>query len=471
MNDLGMLFSPSPSNRKNEASMYNATKQPNILFLYVDNLGFGELGCYGGGALRGAPTPRLDALSAQGMRLTNMNMEAQCTPSRSAVMTGRMPVRSGTTRIPLPGRPNGLVVWEKTIAQLLGEAGYRTAHFGKWHLGSSQGRHPQDRGFDSWWGLLETHDSSLWSDAPGYDPSVVAPEKLLEAKSGQASQPIADYDQEQRALFDGEAFRRTHGFIRDSVESQQPFFAYVPLAFPHFPTLPHPDYAGITGNGDFADSFVETDTRVGQLLDLLDELGVADDTVVVFTSDNGAEDTLPWRGWTGPWGGSYFTAMEGCLRVPFLIRWPGKIAPGGVSNEVTHGVDLFTTFASMGGGSVPNDRLIDGVDLTPLFTGESSASGRESILCFVGDVMHAVKWRNWKLHYVWQEYMTDPPQPLPVPRAFNLLEDPRERHDVFLPSNTWLMRPVQHAIQAYVSSLEQFPLIAPGTPDPYTPHQ
>ena len=233
--------------------------------------------------------------------------------------------------------------------------------------------------------------------------------------------------------------------------------------------MPHPEFAGITGNGDFADAFVETDTRVGALLDVLDELGIADDTVVVFTSDNGAEDTLPWRGWSGPWGGSYFTAMEGCLRVPFLIRWPGHIPAGAVNNEVTHAVDLFTTFASLGGAELPSDRAIDGVDLSALFCGKSQRSGRESVLCFVGDAMHAVKWRNWKMHFIWQEYMKDPPQDLPVPRAFNLLEDPRERHDIFLPANTWVMRPVQAAIQAYQDSLVEFPNIEPGTMDPYSP--
>ena len=157
---------------------------PNILFVFVDNLGFGELGCYGGGQLRGAPTPRIDGLAAEGLRLTNMNMEAQCTPSRSALLTGRIPVRSGTTRIPLPGQPSGLLRWERTLAELLSEQGYATGHFGKWHLGSIETRQPHRRGFDRWWGLLETHDSSLWSEAPGYDPSVVAPEQLFEGVAG-----------------------------------------------------------------------------------------------------------------------------------------------------------------------------------------------------------------------------------------------------------------------------------------------
>lgn len=442
---------------------------PNIVFVFFDNLGYGELGVYGGGIVRGAPTPRIDALAAEGLRLTNMNMEAQCTPSRSAVMTGRIPVRSGTTRIPQPGNPGGLVTWEKTIAEVLKTQGYATGHFGKWHLGDTQARHPNARGFDEWWGLLETHDSSLWDAGSGYDAEVVPREQLWEGVAGSPSVAVRDYDVEQRRFFDAEVFARTEDFVRRSAASDTPFFAYMPIAFPHFPAIPHPDFEGVTGNGDFADAFVELDTRVGNLLDLLDELSIADDTVVIVTSDNGAEDVLPWRGWSGPWGGSYFTAMEGSLRVPFIVRWPGQVAAGGLSNEICHAVDLFTTMASMGGAAVPDDRPIDGIDLVPFFTGETEESGREAVLCFVADKLHAVKWRNWKLHYIWQEYMLDPPVELSIPRLFNLYDDPRERHDIFLPDNTWMTRPAQAAVAAFNATLDAHPPIAPGTPDSYQP--
>lgn len=443
--------------------------RPNILFVFVDNLGYGELGCYGGGIVRGVPTPNIDRLAHEGVRLTNMNMEAQCTPSRSAVMTGRIPIRSGTVRIPLPGQPSGLTQWEITLPELLSGEGYRCAHFGKWHLGDSPGRQPHERGFDEWWGLLETHDSSLWSTAPGFDPDLVAPEQIFEGRAGESSTAVIDYDVAQRAVFDAEVFRRSEDFIRRAVGDREPFFAYLPLAFPHFPTLPHPDFAGATGLGDFADAFAETDERMGHLIGVLDELGAADDTLVIFTSDNGAEDVLPWRGWTGPWGGSYFTAMEGSLRVPFVARWPGHISPGRQSNELTHATDIFTTIVHAAGAEIPTDRPIDGIDLMSLFDGSTRSSGRESILCFVTDRLHAVKWRNWKLHFIWQEYMADPPIELTIPRAFNLYEDPRERQDVFLPSNTWLQRPAQAAVSAFWDSVEQHPLIPPGTLDPYRP--
>ena len=329
------------------------SRRPNIVFVFVDNLGYGELGCYGGGEVRGVPTPNIDRLAAEGMRLTNMNMEAQCTPSRSAVMTGRLPIRSGTVRIPLPGQPSGLTRWEITLAELLSAQGYRCGHFGKWHLGDGPGRQPHERGFDEWWGLAETHDSSLWSTSAGYDPEIVPPERLLEGRKGEAAAEVADYDATQRASFDAEAFDRGERFVRRCVGEGMPFFLYLPLAFPHFPTLPHPDYAGATGLGDFADAFRETDDRVGHLVGVLDELDLAGDTLVIFTSDNGAEDVLPWRGWTGPWGGSYFTAMEGSLRVPFIARWPGTIPPGSTSNEIAHATDIFTTLATVAAAELP----------------------------------------------------------------------------------------------------------------------
>lgn len=440
-------------------------KRPNIVLLLSDNLGFGELGVYGGGLLRGAPTPRLDALAAQGMRLLNMNMESQCTPSRSALMTGRFPLRSGTSRITQPGRAGGLVRWERTLAELLGEQGYATAHFGKWHLGNIPGRHPHERGFDEWWGILETHDTTQWPGSVSWDPELAEPMQLLEGRKGEPSVELGEYGLAERENFDAEAFRRTKEFISRSSRQGKPFFAYVPIAFPHFPVIPHASFKGATGAGDFADGLAEMDWRVGDLMDHLDALGLADDTIFIFTSDNGAEETLPHRGWTGPWGGSYFTAMEGCLRVPFIARWPGRIPAGAVSNEIMHAVDIFSTLAAWGGAPVPTDRPIDGIDMTQFLCGATAKSGREGFPVYVGERLHAVKWRHWKTHYVWQEYMYDAPQVLGVPRVFNLLEDPRERHDVILPGNNWIKIPVGKMLDAWNASLAQFPPLNPALPD------
>ena len=444
-------------------------RRPNIVLVLADNLGFGELGVYGGGQLRGAPTPRIDALASQGIRLTNMNMESQCTPSRSALMTGRFSMRSGTMKITQPSRAGGLVRWERTLAQQLSDAGYRTGHFGKWHLGNVEGRHPTDRGFDEWWGLTDTHATSLWCDSAEYRGTRIEPARLMEGVAGSPSRTLEVYDRGARARFDAEAFARATDFIRRCAVESEPFFAYLPIAFPHFPVIPNPDFQGRTGNGDFADGLVEMDSRVGALLDELERLNLVDDTIFIFTSDNGAEETLPSRGWAGPWAGSYFTAMEGCLRVPCIVRWPGRVPAGVVSNEIVHAVDLYPTLIRWAGGVVPDDRPIDGKDMGEFLCGSTPVSGRTGFPVYVGDQLHAVKWRNWKFHFVWQEYMYEPAQKLPIPRAFNLLDDPRERHDVFLPANSWIQFPVSTLLDDWHASLAAFPSVPVGAPDDWLP--
>jgi arylsulfatase len=162
--------------------------------------------------------------------------------------------------------------------------------------------------------------------------------------------------------------------------------------------------------------------------------------------------------------------MEGSLRAPFLLRWPGKVRPGRTSNEIVHEVDTFTTFARLTGAAVPTDRLIDGVDQTDFLLGRKEQSAREGFPCYVGDVLHAVKWRNWKLHFVWQEYMHDPPQRLPNPRLHNLLEDPKERHNI-AGMNTWVYHPAMKIADAFQASLKEEPPIPLGTPDPYRPRR
>jgi arylsulfatase len=256
--------------------------------------------------------------------------------------------------------------------------------------------------------------------------------------------------------------------MKRSVQAGKPFYAYVPFTQVHYPTLPHPDFAGKTGHGDFADSLAEMDHHAGQVLDAIKLLGIEENTIVVFTSDNGPEEMLPWRGWAGPWSGSYFTALEGSLRAPFIIRWPGKVPAGRVSNEIVHEVDTFTTFARMAGAEPPKDRMIDGLDMTNFLLGKQEKSGREGFPCFVGDTLYAVKWRNWKLHFVWQEYFWDPPQRLANPRLHNLIIDPRERDNVAA-MNTWVYHPTMKIADDFQASLKKEPPIPPGTPDPYQP--
>ena len=182
---------------------------------------------------------------------------------------------------------------------------------------------------------------------------IVRIQKIMEGKRGEKSRAPKDYDLEQRRLLDEEVTKRSVAFIERQAKVGKPFFAYLALTQPHLPTLPNPAFAGKTGNGDWADTLSEIDYNVGQLLDAIDKVGIRDNTIVIFTSDNGAEFFKPWNGWAGPWRGTYVTALEGGLRVPFIVRWPGKIPAGRVSNEIVHGVDMFATLAKFTGAKVP----------------------------------------------------------------------------------------------------------------------
>ncbi|MBI5583979.1 MAG: arylsulfatase [Deltaproteobacteria bacterium] len=445
-----------------------ADGKPNIVFILTDNLGYGEIGCYGGGLTRGAATPRIDSLAREGLRFLNMNMETQCTPSRSSLMTGRWAIRSGTHSVPFGGVADGLTQWEVTIGEALADAGYATGYYGKWHLGSQDGRLPNDQGFDEWFGIPRTTDEALWPSAPGWSPGIMPPEKMMEGRKGEPSRELQVYDVAQRRLIDAEITRRSVAFIERQGKAGKPFFAYVALTQPHLPTLPHPTFAGKTGNGDWADMLAEMDVNVGRVLDAVDRAGVRDHTIVIFTSDNGAEFLRPWDGWAGPWRGQYFTALEGGLRVPFLIRWPGKIAAGRISNEIVHGVDLFATLARFGRAKVPDDRPIDSLDQSDFFLGKTEKSAREGFPIFCAERMQAVKWRNWKMHFLRQENMFDPPVKNPVPTIYNLYTDPREEQPT---ADTWVVGPILKIVGAFEQSLKQHPLIPMGTPDPYLPKQ
>jgi arylsulfatase len=195
---------------------------------------------------------------------------------------------------------------------------------------------------------------------PGWSARLVEPEPIYEARNGATPQVVATLNVDNRRTMEAEITRRAVDFIKRNASAGKPIFAYVPFSLVHMPTLPNPEFAGRTGNGDWADCLAEMDYRTGQFLDAIKEAGVEDDTLVIFTSDNGPEATNPWEGDSGPWRGTYFTAMEGSLRAPFIIRWPGKVPAARVSNEIVHIVDLFTTIAHVGGAEVrsegPSDR-------------------------------------------------------------------------------------------------------------------
>jgi arylsulfatase len=471
-----------------------ADKKPNIIFFFWDNLGWGEPGCYGGGVLRGAPTPRIDKLAGDGLRLLNFNVEAQCTPSRSAVLTGRHPIRSGTQTVPITGGPDGLTRWEVTIAHALSDAGYATGMWGKWHLGSDpETRSPVDFGFDEAVWSPRTADEVLWTMQSYFPQGTVTatpyagnmqipiePEPIYSKKKGGKAEVIATYDAEFRAGFDRKITGWAMDFMSRSKQDGKPFYMYLPYTQVHIPTTPDPEYAGKTKRGNWPDLLTQVDDFTGMILDKLDELGLAEDTIVVWTSDNGADpnyrmpamDPDPlggqWNGFSGPWRGGYFTSLEGSNRVPCIIRWPGNVPAGKVSNELVHLVDMFTTLVLAAGAKVPDDRQIDGMDMRDFLLGGSEPSGRDAILCFQGNRLQAVKWRQWKAHLFQQDHAFSTWAPYNVPHLHNLEWDPREEHQVDFP-HAWVFHPMAAAAGAFLKTLAIETPIKPGTPDPYLP--
>lgn len=339
--------------------------------------------------MRGAPTPRIDQFASEGLRLLNFNVEAQCTPSRSSLLTGRHALRSGTQVVPVAGGPDGLTRWEVTSAQALSAAGYATGMWGKWHLGSDpESRSPVDFGFDEAVWSPRTADEVLWTmqsyfpngsvtatPYAGNSPIPLEPELIYARKKGAKSEVLATYDAEFRAGFDRKITEWAVDFMRRSHKQGKPFYVYLPYTQVHNPMIPDPEYVSRTRRGNLADVLTQMDDFTGRVLDELDSLGVADDTIVVWTSDNGSDPTwrMPtgdpdpfgglWTGFSGPWRGGLFTSLEGSNRTPCMIRWPGKVPAGRVSNELVHEVDLFFTLVLAGGGTVPSDRQVDGMDM------------------------------------------------------------------------------------------------------------
>ena len=446
----------------------SSERQPHIVLVLADNLGWGELGCYGGGALRGAPTPRIDSLADEGLKCLNFNVESDCVPTRSALMTGRHPIRTGALQSVPAGLPQGIHPWEKTLPQVLKQAGYDTAMFGKWHLGDRPGRYPNDRGFDEWYGIPRTSNETLFTQSPGFDQTVVDIPQVMEGFAGQPAKNVAEYDLEKRRLIDSELTEKSIDFMRRKANGDKPFFLYVPLTHLHFPTLAHPDFAEKSGVGEFADSMMEMDYRVGELMDAVKALGIENNTLFIFASDNGPEFRRPWRGTAGPWSGTYHTAMEGGLRVPLIVKWPGHIDKARVSDDIVHVTDLFTTLIEVAGAETPTDRPIDGLSQLSWWKGLVEKSAREGFLFYIKTELRAVKWRHWKLHFVFESEPNSGTKQLETPWLFNIKRDPKEETDAAM-EDGWVRGPMRKMIMAFEKTLKEHPPIAPGAPDQVTP--
>ena len=463
-----------------------ASAKPNIVLINMDNFGYGELGVYGGGITRGGATPRINKLASEGVRLTNFNVEAQCTPSRAALMTGRFAIRTGNGSIPMFTPLYGLTQWEVTMAEMLDDAGYATAMYGKWHLGNYDGRYPTDQGFDEWYGVPNSTDESAWPSQPrfmklveeGIDP-LLTPTYIYEAKKNGPQKKVHEWDLEKRREMDMVLTEKTMDFMERQVKAADPFFVYLPYTLTHYPVLPSHEFDGKSGNGVWGDVLMQIDYNVGRLLDKLEKLGVAENTIVIFTADNGPEMNPGYQGWAGPWSGTYFTAREGSLRVPFIMRWPGgKVPAGHVSNEIVHQIDLFTTFAKIVGGKVPTDRIIDGVDQTDFLLGKQERSNRDGFPIYVGNTLFGAKWRNYKLltkhvigghGYEGREWGYG--NTVDGLAFYDLYADPKEQYPWTkdTPVQFWRRFPLTKVIADHLKSLAEEPPIKPGTPDPYVP--
>jgi uncharacterized sulfatase len=349
-------------------------KRTNVIIILADDLGYGDLGCYGHPEFK---TPRLDRMAAEGARLTQFNTPMPfCAPTRASLLTGRYPARCGLTRNPTPdtdvqSNGLGLPTSEKTLAELFHEAGYATGMVGKWHLGHvKKEMYPIHRGFDEYLGVLYSND--------------MRPVRLIDGEE------IVEYPIVQATLTKRYTERALKFLERNKA---RPFFFYFAHAMPHKPLAASEDFYKKSKAGLYGDVIAELDASVGQVLDKVKSLGLEENTLVVFTSDNG-----PWYGGsTGGLRGMKGTSWEGGYRVPFIARWPGKIPAGHVSAEPAVTMDLFATALSAAGLKLPADRTIDGADVMPLLT-SAAASPHDALLGRSGPEVMTVRDAHWKLH-------------------------------------------------------------------------
>jgi arylsulfatase len=300
----------------------------------------------------------------------------------------------------------------------------------------------------------------------------------MEARKDGEPKKVRPYRLDYRPLIDGDLTDKAIKFMERQAKAKKPFFIYLPYTATHYPTRPHPDFVGKTGNGAWADLLIQIDTYNGRLLDKIDELGIRENTIFIFTADNGPEASAHGnnsltvessiQGSAGPWRGTLFTGFEGSLRVPFAIRWPGKIPSSTSSNQIVHEMDLFPTLARIAGGKVPDDRIIDGIDMSDFFLGKQEKSGREGVIVYMGNDIFGVKWRDWKVNFKEQDSVFSETRSYGTPRVYNLLTDPQERENVLFP-HTWVTKAALGQLAEHIRSLRANPPIKPGTKDPYEP--
>jgi len=448
-----------------------AAGKPNIIYILVDNWGWGDLSVQGG-TIR---TPNIDNLANQGLRLTNFNVQNQCTPTRSALHTGRLPIRSGTYKVPAPGEPDGLAAWEYTLPELLSDAGYGTALFGKWHLGMNINKLPNTQGYDQFWGHSEGTNAASYTSTPQFDPSVATVPYIWEGVKGKNATKVKLFDLKARAVMDREITEKSIAYIKLMAKAGKPFYNYIGLTHFHPPFLVHPDFENKSGAGVFADTVMEIDYNVGEILKAIKDAGIEHNTIVILTGDNAA-GAFPVRGVAsgevsgsnGPWRGGLSTGYEGGMRTPAMVRWPGKIPEGKVSDEIFADLDWYPTIAELAGAGkrVPTDRPIDGFSQTNFLLGKQDKSNREYVVTFVGTDVWSVKWRNMKIHFKTAEGTHDKVVGgYTFPQVYDIKNDPAENFELWGNegyAHTWIMEPVSKILGSLQASMVKYRNIKPG---------
>jgi arylsulfatase A-like enzyme len=403
---------------------------PNFVILFADDLGYGDLGCYGHPTIR---TPNLDRMAAEGMRFTDFYSAAPvCTPSRAALLTGRLAIRSGmcsdTRRVLFPNSAGGLPAEEITLAEALKAKGYATACIGKWHLGHLPQYLPTRHGFDSYFGLPYSNDMDRVADtelgrAIFLEPKIeywrvplMRGESILEQPANQAT---------LTRRYTEEAVQ----FIRQN--RTRPFFLYLPYTMPHVPLFASERFSSQSARGLYGDVVEEMDVSVGQILDALRRDRLAGNTLVFFTSDNG-----PWLTYNEHGGSAGLlrdgkgSTWEGGMREPGIAWWPGKIKAGAVSHELASTLDVFPTFLTLAKSRIPNDRVIDGVDMSPILFGAGRGQ-REAFFYYRDTELFAIRKGPYKAHYLTQTgYGVPKPEKHDPPLLFHLGHDPSETHNI-----------------------------------------
>ena len=478
-------------------------RKPNIILIVADDFGYGDSGPYGGGEGRGMPTPNLDRMSNEGMTFFDFYAQPSCTPGRAAIMTGRIPNRSGMTTVAFQGQGGGLPREEWTLASVLKTGGYKTFFAGKWHLGEADYALPNAQGFDEmkYCGLYHlnayTYADPTWFPDMSDELRAMFARVTKGAMSGNAGEtPKEEFKingqyvntPEQGIVgipfFDRYVEKASMEFLDRNANSATPFFMNINFMKVHQPNMPDPDYIGKSmSKSKFADSVVEVDARIGRIMDKLRASGLDKNTLVVFTTDNGAwQDVYPDAGYT-PFRGTKGTVREGGNRVPALAWMPGKIAAGKKNHEICGGLDLMATFASVAGVKLPEqDRagqpiIFDSYDLTPVLFG-TGKSPRNSWFYFTENELTpgAARVGNYKAVFnlrgdngattgglavdTNQGWKGPEKYVATVPQVFDLWQDPQERYDIFMNNyteRTWELVTINNAIQALMKTYVQYP--------------